>query len=116
VAFAGGVLARLDDMKKVRGIIVYPGRVEEIVRGHRGVDEFQIVFRRLEGLDDILVRIDPAPGVLSGDRQGLQRALAEELQLGLGIRVSVELTEPGGLPRWDHKAKRVRDERSEVPF
>jgi phenylacetate-CoA ligase len=116
VAFAGGVLARLDDMKKVRGIVVYPGRVEEIVRGHRGVDEFQIVFRRLEGLDDILVRIDPAPSVVSGERQGLQRALAEELQLGLGIRVSVELTEPGGLPRWDHKAKRVRDERSEVPF
>jgi phenylacetate-CoA ligase len=116
VAFAGGVLARLDDMKKVRGIIVYPGRVEEIVRGHRGVDEFQIVFRRLEGLDDILVRIDPAPSVVSGERQSLQRALAEDLQLGLGIRVSVELTEPGGLPRWDHKAKRVRDERSEVPF
>jgi phenylacetate-CoA ligase len=116
VAFAGGVLARLDDMKKVRGIIVYPGRVEEIVRGHRGVDEFQIVFRRLEGLDDILVRIDPAPSVVSGERQSLQRALAEDLQLGLGIRVSVELTEPGGLPRWDHKAKRVRDERTEVPF
>jgi phenylacetate-coenzyme A ligase PaaK-like adenylate-forming protein len=28
----------------------------------------------------------------------------------------VELTEPGTLPRFDHKAKRVRDERSEVPF
>src|SRR5207245_8761245 len=42
VAFEGGVLARLDDMKKVRGIIVYPRRIEEIVRGHAGVDEFQI--------------------------------------------------------------------------
>jgi phenylacetate-CoA ligase len=116
VAFEGGVLARLDDMKKVRGIIVYPRRVEEIVRGHRGVEEFQIVFRRLEGLDDILVRIDPAAGLGLGERDGLQRVLGEDLRVGLGIRVSVELTEPGGLPRWDHKAKRVRDERSEVPF
>ncbi|HEY7363271.1 MAG TPA: AMP-binding protein [Methylomirabilota bacterium] len=116
VAFEGGVLARLDDMKKVRGIIVYPRRVEEIVRVHRGVDEFQIVFRRTEGLDDILVRIDPAPALGLGEREGLQRALGEDLRLGLGIRVSVELTEPGGLPRWDHKARRVRDERSEVPF
>ncbi len=116
VAFEGGVLARLDDMKKVRGIIVYPRRVEEIVRGQRGVDEFQIVFRRTEGLDEILVRIDPAPALGPGEREGLQAALRDELRVGLGIRVSVELTEPGGLPRWDHKARRVRDERSEVPF
>ncbi|MGH7325216.1 MAG: phenylacetate--CoA ligase family protein [Candidatus Rokuibacteriota bacterium] len=116
VAFEGGVLARLDDMKKVRGIIVYPRRVEEIVRVHRGVDEFQIVFRRRDGLDDLLLRLDPSPGLDAGQRDGLGRIVAEELRVALGIRVSVEVTEPGGLPRWDHKAKRVRDERTEVPF
>jgi phenylacetate-CoA ligase len=112
----GGVLARLDDMKKVRGIIVYPRRIEEIVRAHPSVDEFQIVFRRVEGLDDILVRVDPAPTVETDEREALQRTVAEELRLGLGIRVSVEVTDPGRLPRWDHKARRVRDERTEVPF
>ncbi len=116
LALEGGVLARLDDMKKVRGVVVYPRRVEEIVRAHRGVDEFQIVFRRVEGLDDILVRIDPAPGLGPGERHDMARVLAEDLRVGLGLRVSVELTEPGGLPRWDHKARRVRDERTEVPF
>jgi hypothetical protein len=30
--------------------------------------------------------------------------------------VSVEVAEPGSLPRWDHKARRVKDERTEVPF
>lgn len=112
----GGVLARLDDMKKVRGIIVYPRRVEEIVRAHRGVDEFQVVFRRVGGLDDILVRIDPAPELPGPARAALERDAAEALRVGLGIRVSVELTAPGELPRWDHKARRVRDERTEVPF
>jgi phenylacetate-CoA ligase len=116
VAFEGGVLARLDDMKKVRGIIVYPRRIEEIVRVHRGVDEFQIVFRRVEGLDDILVRIDPAPALGPVDRDGMGTQLAEALRTGLGIRATVELTEPGALPRWDHKARRVVDERTEVPF
>jgi phenylacetate-CoA ligase len=116
VAFEGGVLARLDDMKKVRGIIVYPRRVEEIVRVHQGLDEFQIVFRRVEGLDDILIRLDPAPALSVAERDGMQRAVAEALRLGLGIRVTVELTEPGGLPRWDHKARRVKDERTDVPF
>lgn len=116
VAFEGGVHARLDDMKKVRGIIVYPRRIEEIVRPHRGVDEFQIVFRRCEGLDEILVRVDPAPTLSQAERTGLVTRLGEDLRLGLGIRVNVEATEPGGLPRWDHKARRVRDERTEVPF
>jgi len=116
VAFEGGVLARLDDMKKVRGIIVYPRRIEELVRPHRDVEEFQIVFRRVDGLDDILVRLDPAPALARNERDRLRDALAKDLQLGLGIRVSVEVGDPGCLPRWDHKAKRVKDERAEVPF
>jgi len=116
IAFEGGVHARLDDMKKVRGVIVYPRRVEELVRPHANVDEFQIVFRRHEGLDDILIRIDPSPSLSLGERDGLQTRLAEELRIGLGIRVTVDIGEPGSLPRWDHKARRVRDERTEVPF
>jgi phenylacetate-CoA ligase len=116
VAFEGGVLARLDDMKKVRGIIVYPRRIEELVRPHRAVDEFQIVFRRVAGLDDILVRLDPSPSLAVDERARLGETLARDLQLGLGIRVSVEVGEPGSLPRWDHKARRVKDERTEVPF
>jgi phenylacetate-CoA ligase len=116
VAFEGGVLARMDDMKKVRGIIVYPRRIEEIVRAHQAVDEFQIVFRRVEGLDDILVRVDPAPRLAADECARLAGTLAEELRVGLGIRVSVELTDCGALPRFDHKARRVTDERTEVPF
>ena len=50
------------------------------------------------------------------ERGRLSEALAKDLQLGLGIRVSVEVGEPGSLPRWDHKARRVKDERTEVPF
>jgi len=116
IAFEGGVLGRLDDMKKVRGVVVYPRRVEELVRPHDGVDEFQIVFRRHEGLDDILIRIDPSPSLSRAECQGLTARLADDLRIGLGIRVTVEVGEPGSLPRWDHKARRVKDERTEVPF
>src|SRR5436309_1089122 len=116
LALEGGVLARLDDMKKVRGIIVYPRRVEELVRPFSGVDEFQIVFRRHEGLDDIVVRVDPSPALSRSECEGLCGQLGDALRVGLGIRVTVEATEPGALPRWDHKARRVKDERTEVPF
>ena len=116
IAFEGGVHARVDDMKKIRGVIVYPRRIEELVRPHAAVDEFQIVFRRREGLDEILVRVDPAPSVSAAERDALRGRLADEFRTGLGIRATVEITEPGALPRWDHKARRVVDERSEVPF
>src|SRR5262245_29973630 len=115
-AFEGGVLARLDDMKKVRGIIVYPRRIEEIVRTQAGVDEFEVVLRRVEGLDDILVRVDPAPALSLDERGQMCQSLGEALRVGLGIRATVEATEPGTLPRWDHKARRLKDERTEVPF
>jgi len=98
------------------GIIVYARRIEELVRPHAEVDEFQIVFRRHEGLDDILVRVDPSPSLSLSERDGLRAQLGESLRTGLGLRVSVEITEPGALPRWDHKARRVKDERTEVPF
>src|SRR5204863_7128316 len=101
VGFEGGVLARLDDMKKIRGIIVYPRRIEELVRAHAGVDEFQIVFRRHEGLDDILLRVDPSPTLSLAERDGLRALLGEGLRTVLGIRVTVETVEPGRLPRRD---------------
>jgi phenylacetate-CoA ligase len=116
LALDGGVLGRVDDMKKIRGIIVYPRRIEELVRPHEGVDEFQIVLRRQEGLDDILVRIDPSPGLNPSECAALCARLDDALRVGLGIRVTVEAAEPGSLPRWDHKARRVKDERTEVPF
>ena len=57
-----------------------------------------------------------SPSLSLAERGGLGAKLADDLRLGLGIRVTVDVGEPGSLPRWDHKARRVRDERTEVPF
>ena len=112
----GGVLGRLDDMKKIRGVIVYPARIEEIVRQYDEVDEYQVVLKRVSGLDEIVVRIDPSPSVPVKSREAFRDDISQGLQFGLGIRAMVELVPSGTLPRWDHKAKRVVDERTEVPF
>ncbi|MBI3089403.1 MAG: phenylacetate--CoA ligase family protein [Candidatus Tectomicrobia bacterium] len=112
----GGIIGRLDDMKKVRGVIVYPSRVEEAVRRFEAADEFQIIFRRRQGLDDILVRVDPSPTLAEEERQHLRQRMSAELRNELGLRVSVEIVASGSLPRFEHKARRVVDERTEVPF
>jgi len=92
------------------------GNWRNALRHYAEVEEFQVVLRRVSGLDDILVQIDPRADLAPGGRAALGEKVAHELQIGLGIRASVEVVEPGSLPRWDHKAKRVRDERTEVPF
>ena len=112
----GGVLGRLDDMKKVRGVIVYPSRIEEIVRTFPEMEEFMVYLRRKEGLDEITVQVDAAPDVPKERYADLQERMESGLRVGLGIRAGVEIVESGSLPRWDHKAKRVKDEREEVPF
>ena len=55
-------------------------------------------------------------GYIGAHKDGGYAALGESLRTGLGIRVTVEIGEPGSLPRFDHKARRVKDERTEVPF
>ena len=96
MAFEGGVHARLDDMKKVRGIIVYPRRIEELVRPHAEVDEFEIVVRGHERLDDILVRIDPSRALSRAERDGLGAARREPAH-GAGAAGQ----------RGDHRARRA---------
>lgn len=112
----GSVLGRLDDMKKIRGVIVYPSKIEEIVRGFEEVDEFQVVFKRVHDLDEIIVKIDPVPELDPSSYEQFQGSVEEALQISLGIRASVEILKAGTLPRWDHKAKRFVDERKEIPF
>ncbi|MDA8229578.1 MAG: phenylacetate--CoA ligase [Desulfitobacterium hafniense] len=107
-----GVIGRLDDMKKIRGVIVYPSNIEQIIRKYKEVVEFFIHIRRVDGLDEIIVDIEPEVGYPSD----LIEKIKEDMKIGLGIRVSIEVVKEGSLPRWDHKAKRFKDEREEVPF
>ena len=98
-ALEGSVLGRLDDMKKIRGVIVYPSKIEEIVRTFTEVDEFRVVFKRVGGLNEFLVQVDPVPQLESGSYGDFHQKLGKALQIGLGIRASVELVEHGTLPK-----------------
>lgn len=112
----GGVLGRRDDMKKIRGVVVYPTQIEEVVRRFEPVEEFRTRIWRKEGMDEVSVSVEVADTGSGADPQDLVREVADELRKALGIRVGVELVAAGSLPRWDHKARRTVDEREEVPF
>ncbi|MCC7139712.1 MAG: AMP-binding protein [Planctomycetes bacterium] len=110
--YEGGILGRVDDMLLVRGTNVYPRAVEAIVREYPAVDEFQIRLWTDEGIrDEIGVRCE----VRAGHEEHWDRA-AVDLQKDLvrnheGLHFHVERVPTGSLPRFELKAKRVKDDR-----
>jgi phenylacetate-CoA ligase len=110
--YEGGILGRVDDMLLVRGTNVYPRAVEAIVREHVAVDEFQIHLRTEEGIrDEISVRCEVRKGH-EHEWDGVQKRLAEDLASATeGLSFGVERVATGTLPRFELKAKRVKDER-----
>jgi phenylacetate-CoA ligase len=109
--YEGGIRGRWDDMKLIRGTNVYPRAVEAIVREHDAIDEFQIYIWRDDIRDEITIKVEVKPG-----REGEWSALGEQLAAELahaheGLRFNIERMEPGTLPRFELKAKRLLDTR-----
>ena len=112
LALQGGIRGRLDEMKKIRGVIVYPTQIEEVVRTLPEVGEYQVVIDRKGGLDELTVRCELAESA-ANDTAG---QLAKLLILGLGIRVGVEPVERGAIATSGEKARRLIDLREGIPF
>ncbi len=109
--YDGGIRGRWDDMKLIRGTNVYPSAVEAIVREYDAIDEFQIYLWRNDIRDEITIKIELKPGreaewPLLGDELARALSLAHE-----NLRFLVELMEPGNLPRFELKARRLVDAR-----
>ncbi|MEZ5775143.1 MAG: hypothetical protein R3D33_10710, partial [Hyphomicrobiaceae bacterium] len=115
--FAGveiGSVSRIDDMKKVKGINIWPQAVDEAVFRHGGVDEYQVVLTRdAHAADVATIRVMAKPDVAETDRVPLCEAIAAEARRRIGIRFEVESVPPGGLPRSEYKARRWLDRRNE---
>lgn len=110
--YDGGIRGRVDDMKLVRGTNVYPRAVEAIVREFEPIHEFQIHLHTVEGIRDEIEVLAELPGasdaVVETVIEELGKRLAEAHE---GLRFGVRRVEVGTLPRFELKAKRVKDDR-----
>jgi phenylacetate-CoA ligase len=100
----GGVLGRIDDMLVVRGNNVYPSAIEGILRGVDAVAEFQIEVVERNSMADLVLRVEPMAGAATA---ATAEAVASAVQNRLHFRPRVETVEPGSLPRFEMKAKRI---------
>ena len=105
VFLEGGVIGRADDMLIIRGVNIFPGSVEEILRGFPEVDEYRLVATREGEMDQLAVEVE--------DPLGQPGRIADELELQLGLKVAVTAVEAGSLPRSDAKGERFIDQRED---
>jgi len=105
----GGVVGRSDDITKVKGVLLSPSAIEEVVRGIEGLsDEFEVVVDKVGDVDRITLKIELQPDAVS-QQESVQRQLVDQLRLKTNLGYKLEFHDYGTLPRYDVKAKRFRD-------
>ncbi len=110
------ITGRVDDMLIIRGINVFPSQVEYALMAIPEVGQhFQIVVSRSGALDDMLVRVELNKDAFSDkitDIMAIRQKVEHRLMNALNVKADVELVEPGSLPRFEGKSKKVIDKRS----
>lgn len=108
-----GFLGRIDDVVKVRGVSVAQGGLEHAIRSYADAsDDYEIEFSSdKDGLDRVLVRVEPNVDLDEAGVRKFNEDLAEIVHSHLFVSVRVEAVARGSLPRYELKSKRIRDNR-----
>ena len=102
---------RSDDMVKVKGAIVYPSRVDELLAGVDGVSsEYQIMIDHVDGKDVVTVFFE-TPRKTAGERKALEKAVEREFKSAVGMTPKSKAVGMGELPRSEKKTPRIFDNR-----
>ncbi|MFP3984989.1 MAG: phenylacetate--CoA ligase family protein [Candidatus Bathyarchaeia archaeon] len=117
------ILGRADDMFKIRGVKMWPSTVEHALLQVAGASQnYQIILERPERLDTITLQVEPEKelfekvgGNLAKLRE-LSLKIVESVRAVTGISANVVLVPYNSLPRFEGKAKRVKDLRGEGIF
>lgn len=99
----GGVLGRVDDMLIVRGVNVYPSALADVLHRFPEVAEYRVIVTKEGAMDEITLLVECPPAMIAD--------IQEELRVALNLRIPIEAVEPGTLPRFELKARRVDDRR-----
>jgi phenylacetate-CoA ligase len=92
-------------MLVVRGVNIFPGAIDDIVRSFPEVVEHRLTVTTRGSLDLLSLEIE--------DRLATPARVAAELELRLGLKVEVTTVPLGSLPRFEGKGRRLVDQRTD---
>ena len=107
------ILGRSDSMLKIKGVCVFPRRIEEIIL-QDGIcsPNYEIILETKDFIDYVTLKIEFNELIANYTKdfmdkysQNLRKKIKEEV----GINVNISFVEVGTLERFEGKAKRVKD-------
>ena len=106
----GGVIGRVDDIIKVKGVLLSPTSIGEVVRSIPELsDEYEVLVTKKGDLDDITLKVELMPG---SSVDAIKDRLVGQLRVKTGLGYSLEFLQFGTLPRHEVKANRFKDLRT----
>jgi phenylacetate-CoA ligase len=105
----GGVIGRADDITKVKGVLLAPTAIEEVVRGIPELsDEYEVTVTKKGDTDDISLKVELQPEA-EGRKDQVLTILNDHLRVKTNLRYNISFHAYGSLPRYDVKARRFKD-------
>jgi phenylacetate-CoA ligase len=109
------IVGRVDDIRKIRGVLFSPKTVEQLVRAEfPEIVEYEIVVTRDDIMDEIAVRLECTPELSAAAAAESARRLTERHKIKTNLTCKVKIEPPGTLPRFALKAKRFHDKREVI--
>ena len=105
----GGVIGRADDITKVKGVLLAPSAIEDVVRSIEGFsDEYEVVVEKKGDVDHISLKVELTEEAASMAAE-LKAKLQTELRLKTNLGYEILVYPYGSLPRYEVKARRFKD-------
>jgi phenylacetate-CoA ligase len=105
----GGVIGRADDITKVKGVLLAPSAIEDVVRSIQGFsDEYEVVVEKKGDVDHISLKVELTEEAAPMAAE-LKAKLQTELRLKTNLGYEILVHPYGTLPRYEVKAKRFKD-------
>ena len=106
--FRGGVVGRADDITKVKGVLLAPSAIEDVVRSIPELsNEYEVIVEKRGDIDHISIKVELAEAGLSA--ADVEPRLRTELRVKTNLGYEIEVHPYGSLPRYELKAKRFKD-------
>ena len=103
------IVGRTDDMVKVKGVNIYPGQVDELLKNVSGISsEYQVIVDHINGRDEMTLFFECENGI---DKYSIENEVTALFKSKIGIKINVKSHNIGELPRSEKKTKRIFDNR-----
>ncbi len=101
------ILGRSDDMVKVKGNIIFPSTLEDVIKSVPGTSsEYRAKIEHADGKDKMTIFVEVEPGV---DRAETALEIKYVFKQKYNMTPEVEVVGIGDLPRSEKKTKRIED-------